>query len=292
MKHYLCIDIGGTTIKSGVFNENGNTVVKHPLTKTNNTVESINIINSIRGIIERSINTFEIVGVCISTAGVVDPIKGSVVYAGYTIPDYSNTHLKEIVENEYHLPCEVENDVNAACLGEYWKGQLQAVSTGVCLTVGTGIGGAVLINGEIQHGVGFTAGEVGYLNINGSNFQDIASTTYLVNQVSERMGKKINGKEIFELASMGNEICVEEIDKMMTNLSIGLINIMYLLNPEVIVLGGGIMSQEAYLSPIIEEKIKSMIEAERFNKTQIKFATLKNDAGMIGALYNFKKRHK
>ncbi|WP_288394088.1 ROK family protein [uncultured Vagococcus sp.] len=292
MKGYLCIDIGGTTIKSGVFNTDGNILEKFPLLKTNNADESLNIVNSVKYLIKKSRDQYSVQGVCISTAGVVDPNEGEVVYAGYTIPNYSNTPLKKMVEKEFNIPCEVENDVNAACLGELWKGSLRNIANGICLTVGTGIGGSILINSKIQHGVGFTAGEVGYLKVNGSNYQDIASTTFLVEQVSRRLDKKITGKEIFDLAISGDQVCIEEIDKMITNLSIGLVNMMYLLNPEVIVLGGGIMAQEAYISPLIKKKVSMLIEADRFNKTKIQFATLKNDAGMIGALYNFKKRHR
>ncbi len=290
MNHYLCVDIGGTTIKSGVFDTNGDIVEAYPLLKTNNASKEINIVSCLKQLIETSKSTYSLKGVAISTAGVVDPIKGEVIYAGYTIPDYTNTELKKIVEETYKLPCEVENDVNAACLGELWKGSLKGINEAICLTVGTGIGGAILQKGEIQHGVGYTAGEVGYLNINGQNYQDLASTSALVKKVNDMTSESLDGKVIFDRATKGDIVCIEAIDEMVDNLSIGLVNMMYLLNPEVIVLGGGIMAQRAYLEPLIQKKIAEKIQADRFNQTKIMFAILKNDAGMIGALYNFKKR--
>lgn len=291
MKTYLCIDIGGTTIKSGIFDHDGYIIERFSLVDTDNSDQKRNIVTSLMTIINQAKINYTLSGICISTAGVVDPNTGEVIYAGYTIPNYTNTPLKALVETNFQLPCEVENDVNCACLGEYWKGSLRDVENGICLTVGTGIGGSLLRDGEIEHGIGFTAGEVGYLLIDGQKYQDVASTTYLINTVNNHKQTKLNGKEIFESAKNGDVICVNGIKKMIDNLSIGLINMMYLLNPEVIVLGGGIMAQKEYLEPLINDSIAKNIEDYRFFKTKILFAELENDAGMIGALYNFKKRH-
>lgn len=290
MNNYLCVDIGGTTIKSGIYDENGQVVLTYPLSETNNSVAELNIVTRLNYLVEKSIKDYPLAGVCISTAGVVNPETGEVIYAGYTIPNYSNTPLKEIIESNFQIPCEVENDVNAACLGEKWRGSLQGIDDAICLTVGTGIGGAILQGGCIQHGVGFTAGEVGYLQIDGENYQDIASTSALIKKVARLKNKQYDGKQIFEMALNGDTECIQAIDELVTGLTTGLVNIIYLLNPEAIVLGGGIMSQQAYLEPLILKKIAAKIEDKRFNQTKITFAALKNDAGMIGALYNFKKR--
>jgi predicted NBD/HSP70 family sugar kinase len=290
MPNYLCIDIGGTSIKYGIYNETGDKVKNVHSDKTNNAIQEINILNTLCRKVEQVLKNLPLAGVCISSAGVVETVSGTISYSGYTIPNYTGTKLKEEIEKRFQLPCAVENDVNAACLGEYWKGALRGATSGVCLTVGTGIGGAVLVNGDIYHGFTGTAGEIGYMIQNGARFQDQAATSVLVRNVSKRKHLELDGQEIFKLAQAGDAVCMEEIAKFIHNLAIGIVNIQYLLNPEKIVLGGAIMAQEEYLKPKIEAEINSLIEDEVFNQTQLCFAELKNDAGMVGALYNFIKK--
>lgn len=289
MKNYLCIDIGGTAIKYGLYNRAGQKVTSFASDQTNNAIAEQNISNTLRKKI-RELKHLGLAGVCISSAGVVDPEAGKIIYSGYTIPNYTGTALKEMVETEFQLPCEVENDVNAACLGEYWQGALKGTTSGICLTVGTGVGGALLIDGQIFHGAGYTAGEIGYMTINGARFQDIAATSALVQRVRMRKGLPLDGKEIFHLAEAGDPICIEEIEVLIQSLTTGLVNIIYLLNPERIVLGGAIMAQEAYLKPRIQKAMDLKIQDDQFKQTELHFAQLKNDAGMVGALYNFIKR--
>ncbi|MGX7350333.1 hypothetical protein RU97_GL001319 [Enterococcus canis] len=289
MKNYLCIDIGGTAIKYGLYNRTGQKVTSFASDQTNNAIAEQNISNTLRKKIQE-LKHLGLAGVCISSAGVVDPEAGKIIYSGYTIPNYTGTALKEMVETEFQLPCEVENDVNAACLGEYWQGALKGTTSGICLTVGTGVGGALLIDGQIFHGAGYTAGEIGYMTINGARFQDVAATSALVQRVRMRKGLPLDGKEIFHLAEAGDPICIEEIEVLIQSLTTGLVNIIYLLNPERIVLGGAIMAQEAYLKPRIQKAMDLKIQDDQFKQTELHFAQLKNDAGMVGALYNFIKR--
>lgn len=286
---YLCIDIGGTAIKYGLYNEDGQKVASFASDQTNNAILQQNISNTLRKKI-RELKYLDLAGVCISSAGVVDPVAGKIIYSGYTIPNYTGTAIKEMIETEFQLPCEVENDVNAACLGEYWQGALRGTTSGVCLTVGTGVGGPILIDGQIFHGAGYTAGEIGYMDINGARFQDVASTSALIKRVRLRKGESLDGKEIFQQAKAGDSVCIEEIEVLIENLSMGIINIIYLLNPERLVLGGAIMAQETYLKPRIQKILDQKIQDNQFKQTELHIAQLKNDAGMVGALYNFIKR--
>lgn len=282
--NYLCIDIGGTSIKYGMFNENGEKVTQVLKTPTIKNETSNQILQTILDLVGKYKSQID--GVAISSAGVVNS-QGSIAYAGYTIPGYTGTEIKKEVEKAYHIRCEVENDVNCACLGEVWKGSAQHVSSVVMLTVGTGVGGAVYLNNQLWTGMNYTAGEIGYMYIQGKYFQDLASTTALLENYEKRTNEKINGEILFERAKSGDNHAVEAINEQVSYLAEGLVNICYLMNPEKIVIGGGIMAQKEFIMPILEKYLESKIVDKRFLKTKIEPASLDNDAGMLGALYHF-----
>ncbi len=300
MMYYICIDIGGTSIKYGVLSEKGEIFIDG--TVSTKVTEKENFILSdvkklIRNILDEYRN-YEIKGICVSTAGVVNPEKGEIAYAGPTIPKYTGTKIKEELEKEFSISCEVENDVNCAGLGEYWKGAGKGSKSMVCLTIGTGIGGSVILDGKLLNGIGYTAGEIGYMDVNGSYIQNIASSKYLVEKVQkekvEREGitDAITGVDIFELAKKGDEICIAGINEIISNLAVGVRNIIYLLNPEVIVIGGGITAQKEYLEEKIRKEVNDGMISDMFRKTRIELAQQGNQAGLLGALYNFLNKNK
>ena len=300
MMYYICIDIGGTSIKYGVLSEKGEIFIDG--TVSTKVTEKENFILSdvkklVRNILDEYRN-YEIKGICVSTAGVVNPEKGEIAYAGPTIPKYTGTKIKEELEKEFSISCEVENDVNCAGLGEYWKGAGKGSKSMVCLTIGTGVGGSVILDGKLLNGIGYTAGEIGYMDVNGSYIQNIASSRYLVEKVQkekvEREGitDTITGVDIFELAKRGDEICIAGINEIISNLAVGVRNIIYLLNPEVIVIGGGITAQKEYLEEKIRKEVNDGMISDMFRKTRIELAQQGNQAGLLGALYNFLNKNK
>lgn len=300
MMYYICIDIGGTSIKYGVLSEKGEIFIDG--TVSTKVTEKENFILSdvkklVRNILDEYRN-YEIKGICVSTAGVVNPEKGEIAYAGPTIPKYTGTKIKEELEKEFSISCEVENDVNCAGLGEYWKGAGKGSKSMVCLTIGTGIGGSVILDGKLLNGIGYTAGEIGYMDVNGSYIQNIASSKYLVEKVQKEKEEKegitdaITGVDIFELAKKGDEICIAGINEIISNLAVGVRNIIYLLNPEVIVIGGGITAQKEYLEEKIRNEVNDGMISDMFRKTRIELAQQGNQAGLLGALYNFLNKNK
>ena len=300
MMYYICIDIGGTSIKYGVLSEKGEIFIDG--TVSTKVTEKENFILSdvkklIRNILDECRN-YEIKGICVSTAGVVNPEKGEIAYAGPTIPKYTGTKIKEELEKEFSISCEVENDVNCAGLGEYWKGAGKGSKSMVCLTIGTGIGGSVILDGKLLNGIGYTAGEIGYMDVNGNYIQNIASSKYLVEKVQKEKVEKegitdaITGVDIFELAKKGDEICIAGINEIISNLAVGVRNIIYLLNPEVIVIGGGITAQKEYLEEKIRKEVNNGMISDMFRKTRIELAQQGNQAGLLGALYNFLNKNK
>ena len=295
MMYYICIDIGGTSIKYGVLSDEGEIFIDG--TVSTKVTEKENFILSdvkklVRNILDEYRN-YEIKGICVSTAGVVNPEKGEIAYAGPTIPKYTGTKIKEELEKEFSISCEVENDVNCAGLGEYWKGAGKGSKSMVCLTIGTGVGGSVILDGKLLNGIGYTAGEIGYMDVNGSYIQNIASSRYLVEKVQKEKVEKegitdaITGVDIFELAKKGDEICIAGINEIISNLAVGVRNIIYLLNPEVIVIGGGITAQKEYLEEKIRKEVNDGMISDMFRKTRIELAQQGNQAGLLGALYNF-----
>ena len=234
-------------------------------------------------------------GICISTAGMVDEIKGEIIHAGPQIPEYKGCKWKEEIERRFSIPCEVENDVKCAGLGEYSFGSGKGTSSMLCLTIGTGIGGSFILNGEVYRGTSHSAMEIGYMQIPGGMFQRMASTSALVKRVASRKGEPEelwNGKRIFEEVAKEDKICLEELDRLCDALSIGLSNLCYAFNPECIVLGGGIMEQKDILLPKIWGHLQEHLVPIVAENTRLLAASLGNRAGLLGAYVHFHNRQK
>lgn len=234
-------------------------------------------------------------GICISTAGMVDEIKGEIIHAGPQIPEYKGTKWKEEIERTFSIPCEVENDVKCAGLGEYSFGSGKGAGSMLCLTIGTGIGGSFILNGEVYHGTSHSAMEIGYMQIPGGMFQRMASTSALVKRVASRKGEAEelwNGKRIFEEVAKEDKICLEELDRLCDALSIGLSNLCYAFNPECIVLGGGIMEQKEILLPKIWGHLQEHLVPIVAENTRLLAASLGNRAGLLGAYVHFQNRQR
>ena len=163
MKKYISIDIGGTAIKYGIVSEDAEVLLKKEM-KTEAQKGGPAILDKVIGIVE-ALKEEADAGVCISTAGMVDIEKGEIFYSAPLIPNYIGTAFKKTVEERFGIPCEVENDVNCAGLAEYKAGAAAGSKAAVMLTIGTGIGGCILLNGEVFHGFSNSACEVGYMHI-------------------------------------------------------------------------------------------------------------------------------
>lgn len=291
MKKYISIDIGGTAIKYGIICENAEIMVRESM-KTEAWQGGPAILQKVIGIVEDLMKRTQetISGICISTAGMVDTQKGSIFYSAPLIPDYTGTEFKKTLEEKFHLPCEVENDVNCAGLAECRSGAAKGSRVALILTIGTGIGGCIVLDGKVFHGFSNSACEVGYMHMDGSDFQTLGAASILTKKVSEWKGEseeKWDGYHIFEEAKKGDKICNCAIDEMTDILGKGIANICYVINPEVVVLGGGIMAQEEFLREKIENAVKKYLVFSIEKHTKITFAKHQNDAGMLGAFYHF-----
>ena len=273
----LCFDIGGTSIKYALVEDVND--IKTKSIKTRKTETTNYILKDILEVIDQY-NNIDAIG--ISTAGVVDADLGEVIFAGPTIPGYTGTKFKEIIEKKYMIPCFVENDVNSAAYGEYVYGGYSGSM--FCMTVGTGVGGAYINDGKIIRGASQTAGEIGYLPMKNKHFQDFASATFLTNYVSKKLGKDVDGKYIFNNARVGDKLCISAINLLVKNLSFGILNILYILNPHNIVIGGGITAQGKFLEDRIIKYVNKKKMGNQF-KSNIELAKLENNAGIVGIYY-------
>ncbi len=284
----VVLDVGGTAIKSGLY-ENG-TVHDILETPTNAHLGGPHLVESIRSIISsRSLNcSFDCIG--ISTAGQVNPETGTIIYANENIPDYTGTELKKILEEFFHVPAAVENDVNSAAQGEAVLGAGAGESQFVCLTYGTGIGGAIVLDGSLYHGSSCSAGEFGALvthpedrdpsvSLFSGCYEKYASTTALVAKARAFDPSITDGRVLF--SRIAEPEIQTLIDGWIMEIVYGLVTITHMLNPSCIVLGGGVMEQP-YLLPKIRELFYQNIMPS-FRSVKVKKAELGNKAGMTGA---------
>lgn len=288
MGKVVSFDIGGTAIKYGLI-EDG-VILEKGKVDTDAEKGGPAILQKTLDITEEYLGKYsDIDGVGVSTAGMVDIEAGSIFYAS-TIPGYTGINFKKTFREKLDLPCEVENDVNCAGLAEYISGASKGSSIAVMLTIGTGIGGSAIIDGKVFHGFSNSACEVGYIQIDGEDFQTLGAASILTGKVAQQKHdsrEHWNGIRIFDEARNGDEICIHAIDKMVEVLGKGIASICCVLNPEVVVLGGGIMAEVEYLEKRIRDSVNKYLVSGIAEHTTIKFAQHRNDAGILGAYYNF-----
>ena len=293
MKKYVSIDIGGTAIKYGILDESGQVLCMDQM-NTEAYKGGPEIVKKITHIVKKCQTETKICGICIATAGMVDVQKGEILFAlPDIIPNYSGTCLKKIMENQFHIPCEVENDVNCIGLAESTSGAAGGKKNVLVLSVGTGIGGCAVIEGKVYRGFSESACEIGYMHIDDRDLQSVGSTSALVKKVAMWKNESIhlwNGCRVFEEAKKGDLLCIKAIDEMMDTLGKGIANLCYVLNPEIVVLGGGIMVEEEYLKDKLNLAVERWLIPAVLSNTTIVFAKYRNNAGMLGAFYHFKQR--
>ena len=294
MKNYISIDIGGTAIKYGIVAENAVIVTRSEM-PTKAWKGGPAILAKVTDIVRQFCQTDSICGICISTAGMVDTKKGEIFYSAPLIPQYAGTKYKESLEQQFGIPCEVENDVNCAGLAEYTSGAAQGSKLMLMLTIGTGIGGCIVMNGEVFHGFANSACEVGYMHMRGSDFQTLGAASTLTKKVAgwkHEPEENWSGYHIFEQARQGDIHCRTAIDGMVDVLGQGIANICYVIDPDTVVLGGGIMAQEEYLRDKIQAAVDKYLIDSIASHVKIVFAKHKNNAGMLGAFYHFTNLHR
>ena len=294
MGRYLGIDVGGTEIKYGIFDENGNEFIEE-----SGSVKSVrDDLDKIIDILSRIIKSAkEIDGVGISIPGGVDNENGVIIEGG-AIPVLAGVDLIGILNEKTGFNVAIENDANCVVLAEKWIGNGKDCSSFVCMTIGTGIGGGMFINNKIHVGKNFFAGEFGYIII--EDFEDYnniptlsfsSATEPLLKQVAlakEMKFKDINGLKVFKMIENGDEVVIEAYRKWLRKLCIGINNVGFSIDPEKFLIGGGVSGAPRLIPDIKEELRKINPYTESW-----KIETCKhfNSSGKIGAVYNYLVRN-
>lgn len=285
------LDIGGTSIKSGIWDGQGTTELKEQ--DTNAKLGGPYVMERALEIL-KSYGTFDAIG--ISTAGQVDWEQGSIRYANENIPGYTGMQIRQILEKEFSVPVAVENDVNAAAQGEGIFGAGKGADSFLCLTYGTGVGGAIVMNGQVYRGSCFSAGEFGAMVMHPEDvregdpfsgcYEKYASTTALVREAKKLDPSLENGRRIFE--EIGRPEVKAVVDAWTDEIVHGLVTLIHIFNPSVVVLGGGVMAQPYVLSQVREKTMNRIMSS--FRNVRLEQAALGNQAGLLGAAYLASRR--
>lgn len=280
------LDIGGTSIKSGVWDGKDTGNVKEWAT---------NAKNGGAYVMERAIeilktyDDYDAIG--ISTAGQVNSEEGYIRYANENIPNYTGMKIKEILEREFSVPVAVENDVNAAAIGEGQFGAGVSYGDFLCITYGTGVGGAIVMDKKIYKGSSCSAGEFGGILVHpeavepgkpfSGCYEKYASTTALIGRAKAFDHNLDTGRKIFEQLEIMQ--VRHAVDCWIDEIVHGLVSIIHIFNPSCIILGGGVMVQP-YILEQVQIRTKERIMPS-FSNVNIVNASLGNQAGLLGAAY-------
>lgn len=299
--NYLGVDIGGTAVKLGIVTQEGKILsTYHKEVAFDGYVTPIieTVKSAIDEFLEREkINACELLGIGVSATGQIDYHRGIVIGVGGNIKNWCQTNVKQELEQKYGLKTTVVNDANCMILGEKWLGCAKDYQHVIGITIGTGVGGGILVNGDILQGAIGIGGEIGHFLIDANGvscscgnvgcYECYASMTALVKRVREEMSEleEVNGKVIFELLEAGNEKIKQIVQEWIVHISKGLVSLVHLFNPEMIVIGGGVCQQEArFITPVREYVLSHVME--QFKKgLEVEAAMLGNQAGLVGAVY-------
>lgn len=280
------LDIGGTAIKSGIWD--GTEISEQKEWDTNAKSGGAYLMERVKEILH-TYGEFDAVG--ISTAGQVDTRDGSIYYANDNIPGYTGTKIKDILEAEFNVPVSVENDVNSAAVGEQHYGAAKGVNDFLCLTYGTGVGGAIVLNGALYPGSTFSGGGFGGIVVHpeavvpeedfSGCYEKYASATALVQRARAVDASLENGRAIFAAANRPEIKAV--IDAWIDELVYGLMSLIHIFNPSDIVLGGGVLAQQYVLDEV--KKRLAVRVSPGFRGVRLQQAKLGNQAGLMGAAW-------
>jgi len=299
MKKYVVgVDVGGTNIKLGLVHPKGVVIARSHFPTKPFSASKKKLIGALAHEINKIITSQglkfkDIEGVGIGLPGLVNYDTGIVRFLP-NIPGWKNVPLKSILEKKIKLPVYIENDVKLITLAEWKFGAGRGVKNLVCLTLGTGVGSGLILDDRLYRGVANAAGELGHMPLNEKGpacncggfgcFERYVGNRSLYALAEQIMNKKdLTTVTMFTLAEKGNAKALKFWKQAATHVGNGLVGIVNLLNPELIIIGGGISNNEKYLFPTIKEVIKKRAMSLQGSLVKIKRAKFGDDAGIIGA---------
>ena len=307
---YIGIDVGGTNLVAGLVDEQG-AILKKASRPVDRAMSDVELCGELAALAEEArmaggVSRKEIQAVGVGIPGLVDNKEGVVVMTA-NMP-FRNTPLRELFQQQWDVPVYLGNDANCAALGEYWAGSAKGCSPTVMVTLGTGIGGGMVVDGKLFTGFANSGMEVGHMITrpgglacgcgNRGCWEQYGSASGLIRMTREAMQQnpdsllwqlcggdlsKVQGRTPFQGAEEGDETALAVLEEYRQELALGLINLINTLQPEVICMGGGVSnaSDELLLTPLTE-----LVKKGSYDKTmptRLVRASLGNDAGVVGA---------
>lgn len=292
MKNYLVFDWGGTAVKYGVLTETGDILHKGSFQTPQDSIETL---YAEMEKVKNSYN-YSFSGVALSCPGAVDSEKG-VIGGVSALPYIHGPNIKNYLENRWSLKVHLENDANCAALAEVWIGEAKQNNDVVFIVLGTGVGGAIVKDKHIHKGKNLQAGEFGIMYF--ETEKDVPATWgyvsvgQLILRAKTILGRDTNGVEIFALAEAGNIHMQNLLDDWHKNIAKGIFTIQYVYDPEKIIIGGAVSERDDLVANI-DKELKKLLEKIPVATVvpNIALCKFKNDANLIGALYNFIQRER
>ena len=309
--YYVGIDMGGMSIKIGICDSEGNLFMKRSIpTRCQAGADAIvhDMVDGYKALVkEFGISEDEVEYVGIASPGSVELEKGEIVYAN-NLPFLHYPIVEKFMEFSGGKKVFIENDANAAAKGEAVCGAAKGCSEAVFITLGTGVGGGIIINKKIYSGFNYAGAEIGHMVIQHQGkkctcgrkgcFEAYSSATALIKSTREKMLEHkdsalwrfastledVNGKTAFDAAKAGDKAGSEVVDEFIKYLACGIVNIINLFQPEVLCIGGGLSNEgDSLFKPLMKIVAEEQYSRHNDKKTEIRIATLGNNAGMIGA---------
>ena len=306
--YVLAADVGGTNTRMAVVSENGDihTLLKKTTHCKEGRDEMISFIVSFAGeTIEKSkLPKEEICGMGIGFPGPLNAETGT-IFNPPNLSGWDNVPLRAILEKELKVPVAIENDANAAALGEWWKGAGSGTGSLFCITLGTGVGGGIILDGEVWHGASSIAGEIGHTTVIRDGIQCTCGNIGCLERYACSGGilKRVNDallregdhaglqplkdlKQVSHMVMQGNEIVLNIIKETGVILGIAIANIANLLNPEIIVLFGGVTNLGENLVGPLKEEVNRRAFKKATESLRIELSQLGDNSGILGAAKN------
>lgn len=312
MKYYVGIDLGGTNIVAGVVDEEYNIIAKAS-TKTNCPRPEKEIADdmakmALKAVENAGLTIEQIEWVGVGTPGIANSSTGIIEYSNNL--GFKNTPMVKYIQETIDKPVFIENDANAAAYGEYVAGAAKGATNAVCITLGTGVGGGIIVDGKIYAGSNFAGAEIGHtvIEVDGAQcscgrkgcFEAYSSATGLIRMTKEaiaiepdgimaKMAKekgKVTARTSFDSMRAGDMMAKAVVDKYIKYLAAGITNTINIFQPDVLCIGGGVCNEGDPLLLPMKELVKKEVYTRNSEKnTEIVIAKLGNDAGIIGAAF-------
>jgi ROK family protein len=310
MKYYAGIDLGGTNTKIGLVDEDGN-IIFTTIVKTDSMEGFEKTIQRLSKILLQQVKSFDLNFDDVQSVGVGVPgpvLNSRVVKFWANFPWKNGVDLALEFEKNLGKPVKADNDVNVITLGEMWKGSAQGYKNVLGLAIGTGIGGGIIVDGKLVSGENGAGGEVGHIKVERDGklcgcgqkgcWEAYASATGLIREAQSRLAvNKINGlyeqvigrdleaKDIFDVAKEGDAFALDLVDYEADYIALGIGNLLNVLDPEIVVVGGGVSLAGDILFDKVKERLKKYAFPSTTENLKIVAASLGNDAGILGAAY-------